>query len=64
MTAADKKSNAALTDADTIGRSGLQAQYDSVLRGVDGAQTVHLNPQGYVGVRRRLRSPRSRATRS
>jgi penicillin-binding protein 2 len=46
VSAADKKSNAALTDADTAGRSGLQAQYDTVLRGVDGKQIVRLTPQG------------------
>jgi penicillin-binding protein 2 len=48
VTAADKKRNATLTDADTIGRSGLQAQYDAVLRGTDGKQIVRLNPQGTV----------------
>ncbi|MDT4977156.1 MAG: penicillin-binding protein 2 [Pseudonocardiales bacterium] len=48
VTSADKKANAALTDADTIGRSGLQAQYDTVLRGTDGKQVVRLTPQGTV----------------
>ncbi|WP_375474484.1 penicillin-binding transpeptidase domain-containing protein [uncultured Jatrophihabitans sp.] len=48
ITAADKKQNSALTDADTIGVSGLQQEYDSVLRGVDGKQLVDLDPQGYT----------------
>jgi penicillin-binding protein 2 len=48
VNAADKKKNKALTDADTIGRTGLEAQYDAVLRGTDGQQIVRLNPQGSV----------------
>jgi penicillin-binding protein 2 len=48
ITPADTKANPALTDADTIGRSGLQAQYDAVLRGSDGRQVVRLTPQGTV----------------
>ncbi|MFN2518828.1 MAG: penicillin-binding transpeptidase domain-containing protein [Jatrophihabitantaceae bacterium] len=48
VTAADKKADAALTDADTIGRSGLQAQYDWALRGTDGRQVLRLSPQGSV----------------
>jgi penicillin-binding protein 2 len=48
VTAADKKANRTLSDADTVGRSGLQVQYDAVLRGVDGKQMVRLNPQGTV----------------
>ncbi len=47
ITEADKKRNAALTDADTIGMSGLEQQYDSVLRGTDGTRVVRLSPQGY-----------------
>jgi penicillin-binding protein 2 len=47
VTAADKKANPALTDADAIGVSGLEEQYDSVLRGVDGSLTKNLSPQGY-----------------
>jgi penicillin-binding protein 2 len=47
ITAADKKRDPRLTDADTIGASGLEEQYDSVLRGIDGVQTKNLNPQGY-----------------
>ena len=48
ITEADKKANPALSDADTIGVSGLEQQYDSALRGVDGQQIVQLNPQGYT----------------
>jgi penicillin-binding protein 2 len=48
ITEADKKANPKLTDADTIGVSGLEQQYDAALRGVDGAQLVELNPQGYT----------------
>jgi penicillin-binding protein 2 len=48
ITEADKKKNPQLNDADTIGVSGLEEQYDSVLRGVDGKQIVELNPQGYT----------------
>lgn len=47
ITAADKKLDPALTDADTIGVSGLQEQYDRVLRGTDGVLTKNLSPQGY-----------------
>src|SRR3954462_532475 len=50
VTGDDVKHNAALADADTIGVSGLEQQYDASLRGVDGKQVVQLNPQGY-GVR-------------
>jgi penicillin-binding protein 2 len=48
ITEADKKQNSVLSDVDTIGRTGLQAQYDSILRGTDGTQTLLLNPQGYA----------------
>jgi penicillin-binding protein 2 len=48
ITAADKKANPDLDDADSIGVSGLEEQYDAVLRGVDGKQLVGLNPQGYT----------------
>ena len=48
ITEADKRRNPRLTDSDTIGVSGLEEQYDSVLRGVDGRQLVQLNPQGYT----------------
>lgn len=48
ITEADKKRDSALTDADTIGVSGLEQQYDAQLRGVDGKQVVALDPQGYT----------------
>jgi penicillin-binding protein 2 len=48
ITPADKAADAALSDSDTIGRSGLQAQYDTVLRGTDGKRVVRLSPQGTV----------------
>jgi penicillin-binding protein 2 len=48
ITAADKKADPKLNDADTIGVSGLEQQYDAVLRGVDGRQLVQLSPQGYT----------------
>ncbi|MBN9618458.1 MAG: hypothetical protein J0H43_01800 [Actinobacteria bacterium] len=48
VTSADVQANPKLNDSDTIGASGLEEQYDSVLRGVDGQQTVQLNPQGYT----------------
>ncbi len=47
VTEADKLQNKTLDDADSIGVSGLEAQYDRELRGVDGQQVVQLNPQGY-----------------
>lgn len=47
ITEADKKNDPALSDADTIGRGGLEQQYDSILRGEDGKQIVQLSPQGY-----------------
>ena len=46
ITEADKKKNKDLYDADTIGVSGLEQQYDAALRGVDGKQVVQLSPQG------------------
>ena len=48
VSADDEKANSQLNDADTIGRSGLEEQYDSILRGTDGTQTVLLDPQGEV----------------
>jgi penicillin-binding protein 2 len=48
VNAADERKNKALTDADSIGRTGLEAQYDAALRGTDGKQIVRLNPQGAV----------------
>jgi penicillin-binding protein 2 len=46
VSADDEKRNRALHDADTIGRAGLEAQYDSILRGTDGAQVVQLDARG------------------
>jgi penicillin-binding protein 2 len=48
VSAADTKANSKLSDSDTIGVSGLEQEYDSVLRGVDGKQVVTLDPQGYT----------------
>lgn len=48
ITAADQRADSSLTNADTIGVSGLEQQYDAVLRGTDGRQVVQLNPQGYT----------------
>jgi penicillin-binding protein 2 len=48
ITEADKKQNKNLNDSDTIGASGLEQQYDAVLRGIDGKQDVELSPQGYT----------------
>jgi penicillin-binding protein 2 len=42
----DQKKNRELVDVDTIGRSGLEESYDSVLRGVDGQQNLNLDPRG------------------
>jgi penicillin-binding protein 2 len=44
--ASDVKADASLSDADSIGRAGLEEQYDSALRGVDGKQTLALTPAG------------------
>ena len=46
MSAADEKADKTLDDADSIGRSGLEASYDVPLRGHDGYQTVKLDPRG------------------
>ncbi|HTZ44115.1 MAG TPA: penicillin-binding transpeptidase domain-containing protein [Jatrophihabitans sp.] len=46
VSAADQKADPKLADADTIGRSGLEESYDSVLRGVDGDQRVQLDARG------------------
>jgi penicillin-binding protein 2 len=46
VSATDQKANQKLADADTIGRSGLESSYDSVLRGVDGQSRVELDAQG------------------
>ena len=51
ITAADKTADPALSDADTIGRSGLEQSYDGALRGRDGYQVVQLDARGeQVGV--------------
>lgn len=44
----DEKRNPKLHDSDTIGRSGLEQQYDSILRGTDGAQVLQLDARGYA----------------
>jgi penicillin-binding protein 2 len=55
VSAADEKKNHGLHDADTIGRSGLEERYDSILRGMDGVQIVQLDPRGNsVGVAREI----------
>lgn len=46
VSADDEKANPALHDEDTIGRSGLESSYDSILRGRDGYQTVRLDARG------------------
>ncbi len=46
VSAQDEERNKILRDADTIGRSGLEQQYDSILRGTDGSQLVSLDPRG------------------
>jgi penicillin-binding protein 2 len=53
----DEKSNASLVDSDVIGRTGLEAQYDSVLRGVDGAQHVELDARGIAAAQGPLDQP-------
>lgn len=48
VSADDVAADPALDDGDTIGASGLELQYDAVLRGTDGAQAVVLDPRGDV----------------
>jgi penicillin-binding protein 2 len=48
VTQSDQKANPSLVDSDQIGVSGLEAQYDTALRGADGTQDVLLNAQGYA----------------
>ncbi|MEO8889519.1 MAG: penicillin-binding transpeptidase domain-containing protein [Jatrophihabitantaceae bacterium] len=48
ITEADKQADKTLNDSDSIGRSGLEAEYDSILRGTDGTTTMQLSPQGYA----------------
>ena len=37
-----------LGDADLVGRSGLEAEYDQVLRGTNGRTVVSIDPRGAV----------------
>lgn len=37
-----------IADTDLVGRSGLEAQYDAVLRGVSGRTTVSIDPRSVV----------------
>ena len=37
-----------IADTDLVGRSGLEAQYDAVLRGVSGRTTVSIDPRSIV----------------
>ncbi|MCW2525437.1 MAG: penicillin-binding protein 2, partial [Pseudonocardiales bacterium] len=46
VSATDKKADPSLFDDDTIGRTGLEDSYDSVLRGTDGYQVVQLDARG------------------
>ncbi|MBV9592408.1 MAG: penicillin-binding protein 2 [Actinobacteria bacterium] len=46
--AKDEQADSKLVDSDTIGRSGLEEQYDSILRGVDGTQQVQLDARGFA----------------
>jgi penicillin-binding protein 2 len=57
VTQDDIKADPKLVDADTIGKSGLEEQYDSALRGVDGKQMMLLDPQGYAARRGRYIAP-------
>ena len=48
-TAADVSAGAgAVTASETVGRAGLEAQYDTVLRGAHGTTTVAIDPRGVV----------------
>ena len=50
-----------LGDADLVGRSGLEAEYDQVLRGTNGRSVVSIDPRGAVtGTLRPCRRPRFR----
>jgi penicillin-binding protein 2 len=44
--ASASEAGSGLHDEDSIGRSGLEKQYDSVLRGTDGIRTVAVDPTG------------------
>ncbi|WP_295699782.1 penicillin-binding transpeptidase domain-containing protein [Lapillicoccus sp.] len=41
-------SGGAVTDTESVGRAGLEEQYDSVLRGIHGSTTVAVDPRGAV----------------
>src|SRR5690606_31421604 len=46
-TAADVDgSDGLISDGDLVGRTGLEQQYDAVLRGAPGAQVVRTDPRG------------------
>ena len=62
VTAADKKKNPALVDADSIGVSGLEEQYDAALRGTDGVLAKNLDPQGYAVSNGRYTAPQQGET--
>jgi penicillin-binding protein 2 len=42
------RGNGAVTADETVGRAGLEAQYDKVLRGTHGTATVSIDPRGGV----------------
>jgi len=42
------RGNAAVTATEMVGRAGLEAQYDQVLRGTHGTTTVAIDPRGVV----------------
>ena len=46
VSADDQKTDTALHDVDSIGRSGLEQSYDTALRGVDGTTTLALDARG------------------
>jgi cell division protein FtsI/penicillin-binding protein 2/cell division protein FtsW (lipid II flippase) len=46
VTAADLKQRPALGLTATVGRAGIEQQYDSTLRGVDGQQCFYVDPTG------------------
>ncbi len=43
-----KRAAGQIADTDLVGRSGLEAQYDTVLRGVSGRTTVSIDPRSVV----------------
>jgi penicillin-binding protein 2 len=47
----------ALTAEETVGRDGLEAQYDGVLRGTHGTTTVAVDPRGVVVDQRATTAP-------